>query len=63
MGDSVVVIGNPPGELTFSLTSGSISTKDREVAVSIGEQIQSIEEKKQDSSNYGYPGNFPWGRG
>ncbi len=34
-----------------------------EVAVTIGEQIQSIEEKKQDSNNYGYPGNFPWGRG
>ena len=34
MGDSVVAIGNPLGELTFSLTSGSISAKDREVTMS-----------------------------
>ena len=31
VGDTVVAIGNPLGELTFSLTSGSISAKDREV--------------------------------
>lgn len=31
VGDSVVAIGNPLGELTFSLTSGSVSAKDREV--------------------------------
>ncbi len=34
VGDSVVAIGNPLGELTFSLTSGSISAKDREVTMS-----------------------------
>ncbi len=34
VGDSVVAIGNPLGELTFSLTAGSISAKDREVTMS-----------------------------
>ena len=34
VGDSVVAIGNPLGELTFSLTSGAISAKDREVTFS-----------------------------
>ena len=34
VGDSVVAIGNPLGELTFSLTSGAISAKDREVTLS-----------------------------
>ncbi len=34
VGDSVVAIGNPLGELTFSLTSGSVSAKDREVTLS-----------------------------
>lgn len=34
VGDSVVAIGNPLGELTFSLTSGTISAKDREVTMS-----------------------------
>lgn len=34
VGDSVVAIGNPLGELTFSLTSGSVSAKDREVTMS-----------------------------
>lgn len=36
VGDSVVAIGNPLGELTFSLTSGSISAKDREITMSTG---------------------------
>ena len=31
VGDTVVAIGNPLGELTFSLTSGSVSAKDRDV--------------------------------
>ena len=31
VGDTVIAIGNPLGELTFSLTSGSVSAKDREV--------------------------------
>ena len=34
VGDSVVAIGNPLGELTFSLTSGAISAKDRKVPLS-----------------------------
>ena len=36
VGDSVVAIGNPLGELTFSLTSGAISAKGREVTFSGG---------------------------
>ena len=34
VGDSVVAIGNPLGELTFSLTSGAISAKDRDITIS-----------------------------
>ena len=34
VGDSVVAIGNPLDELTFTLTSGAISAKDREVTFS-----------------------------
>ncbi len=34
-----------------------------EVSVTVGEQIQSVEEKKQENNNSGYPGDFPWGRG
>lgn len=34
VGDSVIAIGNPLGELTFSLTSGSVSALDREVTLS-----------------------------
>ena len=36
VGDPVVAIGNPLGELTFSLTSGTVSAKDREVTFSNG---------------------------
>lgn len=36
VGDSVVAIGNPLGELTFSLTSGAISAMDREITLSGG---------------------------
>lgn len=36
IGDMVVAIGNPLGELTFSLTSGTISALDREVTFSGG---------------------------
>lgn len=36
VGDSVAAIGNPLGELTFSLTSGIISALDREVTMSNG---------------------------
>ena len=34
VGDSVVAIGNPLGELTFSLTSGAVSALNREVTLS-----------------------------
>ena len=34
VGDTVVAIGNPLGELTFSLTAGVVSALDREVTVS-----------------------------
>ena len=40
VGDSVVAIGNPLGELTFSLTSGSISAKEREITMSSGTTMQ-----------------------
>lgn len=33
VGDSVVAIGNPLGELTFSLTSGSVSALNREITI------------------------------
>ncbi|MGN1306118.1 MAG: S1C family serine protease [Faecousia sp.] len=36
VGDPVVAIGNPLGELTFSLTQGAISALDREVTLSGG---------------------------
>lgn len=34
IGDSVVAIGNPLGELTFSLTAGAVSALDREITLS-----------------------------
>lgn len=43
VGDSVVAIGNPLGELTFSLTAGSISAKDREITMSTGNSMQLIQ--------------------
>lgn len=36
VGDSVVAIGNPLGELTFSLTAGAVSALDRQVTMSSG---------------------------
>ena len=36
VGDGVIAIGNPLGELTFSLTSGAVSALDREVTLSNG---------------------------
>ncbi len=36
VGDSVLAIGNPLGELTFSLTTGTVSALDREVTMSTG---------------------------
>ncbi len=40
VGDSVVAVGNPLGELTFSLTSGAISAKDREITMSNGSTMR-----------------------
>lgn len=43
VGDSVVAIGNPLGELTFSLTSGTVSALDREVTMSNGISMDLIQ--------------------
>ncbi len=43
VGDSVVAIGNPLGELTFSLTSGAISALDREITLSSGVTMDLIQ--------------------
>lgn len=43
VGDDVVAIGNPLGELTFSLTSGSVSALDREVTMSSGISMDLIQ--------------------
>ncbi len=43
VGDPVVAIGNPLGELTFSLTSGTVSAKDREVTFSNGVTMDLIQ--------------------
>ncbi len=43
VGDSVVAIGNPLGELTFSLTSGSVSALDRTVTFSNAQTMQLIQ--------------------
>ena len=43
VGDSVVAIGNPLGELTFSLTSGAVSALNREVTLSNGVTMNLIQ--------------------
>lgn len=43
IGDPVVAIGNPLGELTFSLTTGIISAKDREITLSSGTQMSLLQ--------------------
>ena len=43
VGDEVIAIGNPLGELTFSLTGGMISALDREITVSGGETMDLIQ--------------------
>lgn len=43
VGDEVVTIGNPLGELTFSLTSGAISALNREVTFSEGQTMSLIQ--------------------
>lgn len=43
VGDPVVAIGNPLGELTFSLTSGAVSALEREVTFSDGKTMDLIQ--------------------
>ena len=43
VGDSVVAIGNPLGELTFSLTTGAVSALDRPVTFSTGTTMNLIQ--------------------
>ena len=43
VGDYVIAIGNPLGELTFSLTSGAISAKDREITMSTGSTMRLLQ--------------------
>ena len=43
VGDDVVAIGNPLGELTFSLTSGTVSALDREITMSNGKTLDLIQ--------------------
>ena len=43
VGDSVVAIGNPLGELTFSLTAGAVSALDREITLSSGVTMDLIQ--------------------
>ena len=43
VGDSVVAIGNPLGELTFSLTAGCVSALDRRITMSNGLSMELIQ--------------------
>ncbi len=43
VGDSVIAIGNPLGELTFSLTAGAVSALEREVTMSTGTTMNLIQ--------------------
>ena len=43
VGDDVIAIGNPLGELTFSLTAGAVSALDREVTMSTGVTMNLIQ--------------------
>ena len=43
VGDSVVAIGNPLGELTFSLTAGTVSALNREITMSNGSSMNLIQ--------------------
>lgn len=43
VGENVVAIGNPLGELTFSLTAGYVSAKDRQVTLSGGVTMNLIQ--------------------
>lgn len=43
VGDGVVAIGNPLGELTFTLTAGTVSAMDREITMSTGTTMNLIQ--------------------
>lgn len=43
VGDTVMAIGNPLGELTFSMTMGIISAKDRQVTLSSGSTMNLLQ--------------------
>ncbi len=43
VGDSVLAIGNPLGELTFSLTAGTVSALDRQITLSSGVSMNLIQ--------------------
>lgn len=43
VGDGVVAIGNPLGELTFSLTAGAVSAMDRTVSFSDGKSMELLQ--------------------
>ena len=43
VGDDVVAIGNPLGELTFSLTKGAVSALDRQITLSTGSTMNLIQ--------------------
>ena len=56
VGDTVLAIGNPLGELTFSLTTGIVSAKDREVTFSTGRMMALIQtDAAINSGNSGGP--------
>ena len=56
VGDEVVTIGNPLGELTFSLTSGAISALNREVTFSQNNTMKLIQtDAAINSGNSGGP--------
>lgn len=56
VGDTVAAIGNPLGELTFSLTMGIVSAKDREITFSSGRTMTLIQtDTAINSGNSGGP--------
>ena len=56
VGDDVVAIGNPLGELTFSLTHGVVSALDREITLSSGSTMTLIQtDASINSGNSGGP--------
>ena len=56
VGEQVVAIGNPLGELTYSMTSGIISAKDRSITMENGEVMNMIQtDTAINSGNSGGP--------